>query len=312
MAWLKYDLPVYEHRRKKILENSQKHTDLFVIYATPVYPSNADAIHPYIPDSQILYTSGLEDPHSAVMFWRESDGKVRTRIFVRKKDSLRDLWEGLSFDLSKAKSLFRGSSVDCDDIENLHSCVLKWLRSRKHGSLPNIYTNAFTHMPHLQKLQSFITDHPVNLRSGVMNINSLQDCQAVINELRLVKDKHELNDLRKSSQINVEAHKALLKNLKGFQYEHEVHAFIEYQFRLRGATGVAYESICASGSNATVLHYIKNDQKIKKKELFLIDAGCRYNHYTSDITRTYPANVKFTQAQADLYPISLRLFSRGG
>jgi Xaa-Pro aminopeptidase len=117
--------------------------------------------------------------------------------------------------------------------------------------------------------------------------------------------------MRKTTKISAEAHLRAMEFARPGCYEYEVQAEIEHIFRLRGAMGVAYPSIVASGSNACVLHYIKNDRQMQDNELLLIDAGCAYGYYNGDITRTFPVGGKFTKEQQALYEIVLEAQLKG-
>jgi Xaa-Pro aminopeptidase len=111
--------------------------------------------------------------------------------------------------------------------------------------------------------------------------------------------------MRKAADIASLAHNRAREMATVGKYEYEIQAEIEYIFRKEGAMGPAYPSIVATGDNACILHYINNDCPLKDGDLLLIDAGCAYGYYNSDITRTFPVNGKFTPAQKDLYELVL-------
>jgi Xaa-Pro aminopeptidase len=131
------------------------------------------------------------------------------------------------------------------------------------------------------------------------------DPRACLHELRLHKRPEELQALRKAAEISVEAHIAAMRAGKPGVFEHELEALINYTFRRRGGSGPGYASIIGAGENATVLHYIENRCAIADGDLVLVDAGCEYDHYTADITRTWPANGRFTAVQRRVYTIVL-------
>jgi Xaa-Pro aminopeptidase len=134
---------------------------------------------------------------------------------------------------------------------------------------------------------------------------AIEDTAPVLHSLRLVKSESELELMRKAANIAVEAHLTAMKFVEPGRYEYEVQAEIEHIFRLRGGMGPAYPSIVASGANACVLHYVENHSQMQEGELLLIDAGCAYGYYNSDITRTFPVGTKFTPEQKVLYEIVL-------
>ena len=111
--------------------------------------------------------------------------------------------------------------------------------------------------------------------------------------------------MRDAMAISADAHKAAMRKARGGMMEWQVEADVDYTFRSRGAAGPSYPSIIASGPNAATLHYINNDREMRTGELLLIDAGCEYGFYASDVTRTFPIGARFTPLQRDLYEIVL-------
>ncbi len=127
----------------------------------------------------------------------------------------------------------------------------------------------------------------------------------IIERMRLVKSSAEIKLIKKAIKITTEAHKRAMKFKKQGKYEYELQAEIEHSFKSKGAYSDAYTSIVASGNNANTLHYIENNKKLKKDELILIDAGCEYDYYASDVTRTIPVSKKFTKVQKKVYNMVL-------
>jgi Xaa-Pro aminopeptidase len=128
----------------------------------------------------------------------------------------------------------------------------------------------------------------------------------ILGEMRLIKDAHEVALMRKAGEISAGAHRKLLSFTSSGLYEYEIEAQIARHFRDKGGDALhAYPIIVASGKNALTLHYTKNNARIKQNELVLVDAGCEYGGYASDITRTFPASGVFTKAQRALYDIVL-------
>jgi Xaa-Pro aminopeptidase len=135
---------------------------------------------------------------------------------------------------------------------------------------------------------------------------ALEDPAPILYPLRQVKSPHELALLRKAVEIAVEAHHLALQTRQPGCYEYEIQAEMERLFRLRGGLGPAYPSIVASGANSCILHYTENERQMQAGELLLVDAGCSYGYYNSDITRTYPVGDRFTDEQRILYDLVLQ------
>ena len=123
--------------------------------------------------------------------------------------------------------------------------------------------------------------------------------------MRLFKDPAELDLMRRAAEISREGHAAAARLAWPGAFEYELQAALEYTFRRRGARGPAYTSIVGGGANATVLHYVRNDQKLREDELVLIDAGCELEGYASDVTRTYPVGGRFTGPARAIYEVVL-------
>jgi Xaa-Pro aminopeptidase len=130
-------------------------------------------------------------------------------------------------------------------------------------------------------------------RLGHVPPAEIVDPRSIVHEMRLVKDDHELEIMRRAATITCEAHREAARLAHGGHYEYELEAVLDYTFRRRGARGPAYSSIVGGGANACVLHYIRNDQKLENGTLLLIDAGCELEGYASDVTRTYPVGGRF-------------------
>jgi len=153
----------------------------------------------------------------------------------------------------------------------------------------------------IQHYQSLLRTYP---KRGTGPI-AIADPSLVLHDMRLYKSTRELDLMRQAVEIAVEAHNYALQSSKPGRYEYEIQAEIEHLFRLRGGMGPAYPSIVAAGKNACVLHYIENNSQLQEQDLLLIDAGCAYGYYNSDITRTFPVSGKFTPEQKALYEVVL-------
>jgi len=143
------------------------------------------------------------------------------------------------------------------------------------------------------------------IRSGIRAPDEIRDVRALLNEMRLFKDAHELDIMRRAAAISTRAHQRAMRFTRPDQIEYQVEAELLHEFCSHGARHPAYTSIVAGGANACVLHYVGNNAKLKDGDLLLIDAGCELDGYASDITRTFPVNGKFSAAQKDVYEIVL-------
>ncbi|MDB9805705.1 M24 family metallopeptidase, partial [Porticoccaceae bacterium] len=132
------------------------------------------------------------------------------------------------------------------------------------------------------------------------------DLDHLVNEMRLIKTASEIKLMRRAGEISARAHCRAMKISRPGIYEYQLQAEIEHEFMVSGAAAPAYTSIVGGGKNGCILHYIENREKISDGDLVLIDAGCEYENYASDITRTFPVNGKFSPEQAAIYDIVLQ------
>jgi Xaa-Pro aminopeptidase len=142
-------------------------------------------------------------------------------------------------------------------------------------------------------------------RQGLDPADAIVDPRTLVHAMRLFKEPAELDILRRAAAISAEAHAAAARLAHPGAFEYELEAALLHAFRRRGASGPAYTPIVGSGSNATVLHYVRNDQKLADGELVLIDAGCELENYASDVTRTYPVGGRFSGPGRALYEVVL-------
>jgi Xaa-Pro aminopeptidase len=142
-------------------------------------------------------------------------------------------------------------------------------------------------------------------RKGTRPPRAVIDPRIALHELRLFKRPEELATLRKAAAITCDAHRAAMAAGRPGAFEHELEAIIDYTFRRRGGGGPGYGTIVGAGENATILHYVDNRCAIADGDLVLVDAGCEYDHYTADITRTWPANGRFSPEQRAIYELVL-------
>ena len=142
-------------------------------------------------------------------------------------------------------------------------------------------------------------------RAGIAAPDRLLDVRAILDEMRLLKDAHEIGVMRRAARIAAAAHRRAMRATRPGLHEYEIEAELLHEFRRHGAQSLAYPPIVAGGANACVLHYVSNDAPLRDGELLLIDAGCELDGYASDITRTFPVGGRFSAAQREVYELVL-------
>ena len=225
-----------------------------------------------------------------------NDDGINSIIFVPPKDKLKEIWDGhRAGPIGAVKEFLFDKAYDNSEIDNMMPEIL-------FGCDQVLYPigkkNGFD-----QKVIDWTTEASSKDRHS-KSINIL-DASSTIGNARLIKDDHEISLIKKACDISAEAHIEAMKNVKNAESEQSIESLYVYEFSKRGGRFPAYTPIVAGGENACVLHYIENNKKLNKNELLLVDAGCEYEMYASDITRTYPISGKFSKEQLEIYKIVL-------
>jgi Xaa-Pro aminopeptidase len=275
----------YVKRRSALVKKLKRHSITILLSAKAQQRSN-DTEYPYRQNSNFYYMCGFKEDNAALVIVKK-DKKSKTYLFVQKKDELLELWTGKRLGEKEAKAIFNVDAVFTMD--KFDKQIAELFKDKL--SLYFDFTMKDERVDQLRELGSNLLCH--------YNISHK------VGELRLCKSNAEITLIKKALSITKEAHHLAMSKAKNLNSEDELQAEIEYVFKKRGAYSDAYTSIVACGNNANTLHYIKNDEKLQNNKLILIDAGCEYDYYASDITRTIPVNGKFTQAQKELYSMIL-------
>lgn len=289
--------PYFERRQALLRAMQAKGGGLCIITTSLEYVRNGDNVFPFRPDSYFYYLSGFKEPEAAiVLIAGESNQSI---LFCRPKNEEREIWDGLRYGPQAAKDHF--GFDEAYPIESLKDKLPLLLKN-----LPTLFYAPHYH-PHLDTLvNQSIQVLKGQSRSGVMPPAQIMDIHFLLNEMRLIKDETEIMLMQKAADIAAIAHQRAMKKASQVQYEYELEAELLYAFRQHGAQSPSYSPIVAGGKHACILHYNDNNQPLRQGDLVLIDAGCEYEGYASDITRTFPLNGVFSGAQRDLYELVLR------
>ena len=287
----------YANRRARVL--TQMHAQgggVAIIPTAPEVMRNADADYPYRHDSYFYYLTGFTEPEAVlVMVAGQSD---QAMLFCREKNEEREIWDGYRFGPAAAKESFgldAAHAIDSIDTE-----------------LPKLMANApalFYALGSSARLdgqvQTWLNAVRAQARAGISAPGTAIDIRVMLNEMRLIKDEHEIAIMRRAADITSAAHERAMRTSRAGLREYHLDAELLHEFRRNGSQFPAYGSIVAAGPNACVLHYRAGDAELRDGELVLIDAGCELDSYASDITRTFPVNGKFSGPQKTLYEIVL-------
>ena len=285
----------YADRRSKLGVMLPKNSAVVIAGAAVQY-RNADSSHAFRQDSNFWYLTGFNEPESTLVLLINESKDVQSIAFVPKKDALKEIWDGY-------RAGPNGAVKD-------HGFDLAFDNTEIDERLPDLlagYNQVFYPVGKSQKLDADVIDWIKTARSKDRHSSPIDiaDASSKIGNERLIKDKDEIEIMKKACQISAEAHVEAMKFVKPGMNEQELEAFYQYQFSKRGGRFAAYTPIVAGGENACVLHYVENSKALKDGDLVLVDAGCEFELYASDITRTYPINGKFTAAQLAIYEVVL-------
>ena len=285
----------YADRRSKLGAMLPKNSAVVIAGAAVQY-RNADSSHAFRQDSNFWYLTGFNEPESTLVLLINESKDVQSIAFVPKKDALKEIWDGYR----------AGPNGAVED----HGFDLAFDNTEIDERLPDLlagYNQVFYPVGKSQKLDADVIDWIKTARSKDRHSSPIDiaDASSKIGNERLIKDEDEIEIMKKACQISAEAHVEAMKFVKPGMNEQELEAFYQYQFSKRGGRFAAYTPIVAGGENACVLHYVENSKALKDGDLVLVDAGCEFELYASDITRTYPINGKFTAAQLAIYEVVL-------
>jgi Xaa-Pro aminopeptidase len=265
--------------------------------AREIYRSN-DSNFRFRQDSDFYYLTGFEEPE-AIAVIKPADEEHPFTLFVRPRDPEKEVWDGRRAGVEGALSEYGASAAfPIAEFEEKLTDII--------NGATNLYYrigNGNAEIDHL--IINSIRRMRAMSRKGKSAPQAIIDTGAVLHEIRLIKSEEEIELMQRAADIAAEAHIEAMKAARPGMKEYEIEALLEYHFRKNGAAAPAYTTIVGSGANATVLHYITNDATLKDGDLLLIDAGAEYRGYASDITRTFPINGRFTQAQRDIYDLVL-------
>lgn len=273
-------------KRRDILAKSMKKNSIGIVLSASQKTRSNDTEFPYRQNSNFYYLTGFKEDSAALVIVKESK-KVKTYLFVAKKVKELELWTGKRLGREKAKELFDFDEVyEYEDLSKIFQ-----------ENLLNKHTFYYDFSYEDSSLDSF--------KNLCKNFYLQKNLAKKLASMRLIKSDAEIALIKKALKITKEAHHKAMQIAPKLDMEYELQAELEYVFKKNGAYNDAYTSIVACANSANTLHYISNSNRLEKGELILIDAGCEYDYYSSDITRTIPVSGEFSGAQKELYEMVL-------
>ena len=285
---------IYKNRRNNLKRSLPDNSVLLIPGAELLY-RNADSSFPFRQDSSFYYMSGFCEPSSLIVIVKNKEG-ISSIAFVPPKDKLKEIWDGYrAGPIGAVEDFLFDKAFDNTQIDKMLPDIL-------HGSEQVLYP--------IGKKQGFdqrVIDWTTSAASKDRHSKSINiiDASSIIGNTRLIKDDHEIALIKEACDISAEAHIAAMKSVKNGDSEQQIESLYIHEFSKRGARYPAYNPIVAGGENACVLHYVENNQILEESDLLLVDAGCEYQMYAADITRTFPVSGKFSEEQLAVYEVVL-------
>ncbi|MDR3426015.1 Xaa-Pro aminopeptidase [Silvimonas sp.] len=284
----------YASRRQQLIDTLAP--GVLILPTAPEQTRNADSTYPYRYDSSFYYLSGFQEPESLVAL--VIGDQAQSVLFCRDKDETREIWDGFRYGPAAAKEAFAFDGAFT--IDELDTEIVNLLKNQ-----PRVYFALGADAAWDARLTGWLNAVRAQSRTGVTAPTEIIDLGPILAEMRVFKDEHEIASMRRAGQINSEAHKRAMLAAKAGLHEYAVEAELQHEYYRNGSRFPAYTSIVASGPNACVLHYDRNDRLMQEGDLLLIDAGCEIDGYASDITRTFPVNGRFSAPQKAIYELVL-------
>ncbi|PHM20189.1 MAG: Xaa-Pro aminopeptidase [Curvibacter sp. PD_MW3] len=290
---------LYAQRRARLAQ--QLGADgIAIIPTAPEHLRNRDSEFLFRFDSYFHYLSGFGEPNAWLVI--TSDG--HTTLFCQPKDLEREIWDGIRLGPEAAPAALGVDAAFA--VTELEQRLPKLLENKA-----TVWYPFATHQGLEGRIDGWLKSVRARARFGALCPDTQRDLCSLLDEMRLIKDTHEQAVMRRAAQISAGAHiRAMQLSARMLRQgedvrEYHLDAELLHEFRRHGSQYPAYGSIVAAGANACVLHYRADDAPIRDGELVLIDAGCELDGYASDITRTFPANGKFSGPQRALYDLVL-------
>jgi len=280
---------------KKFIEEIGRDS-IAIIPAAHEKTRSYDTEYKFRQDSDFWYLTDFPEPDAVAVI---TPGKrTKYTMFVRPRDPLMETWYGRREGTAGAEKNYGVQKAY--SVEKLEKMLPKMLDG--HDKL---YYRFGVDTELDQMILGYLSGQRFRRLKTAYPPHTIIDPTLVIHEMRLHKTEEEVELMATAGTIAAEAHVLAMKNCKPGMNESQIESIIEHHFRMSGANGVAYNSIIGGGENATILHYVENNAELRDGDLILIDAGCEFKGYASDITRTFPVNGKFTKAQKEVYDVVL-------
>ncbi len=286
----------FKRRRRQLMRMMGKGS-IAILPTAAVKQRNNDVHYSYRPDSDFYYLTGFPEPEAvAVLIPGRKQGEYI--LFCRERDADKERWDGpIAGQEGAVEEHDADDSFPISDLDDILPRMLEQCERVFYAMGCN---------PELdQRMSNWVNQLRSKARSGVHPPQEFIALDHYLHDMRLYKSRSEIALMRKAAKISAAGHKRIMRDCRPGMMEYQVEADFVHECTRRGARQQAYSPIVGGGNNATVLHYVDNDARLRDGDLVLVDAGCELEMYASDITRTFPVNGRFSPPQAQLYQLVL-------
>lgn len=292
-------------RRAAVAAKMDDKSVLVMFSAEPkLYTNDVDYV--FRQENNLYYLTGLKQQNATLVITKDG-AKVTETIFIPTRNPLREAWEGKMYSNEDAARISGIKTiVDAADKDKYLEALKgkrDWTSADGKVSLMSNPATLYLLLPNAAQDEIGKREYRQENEFNVGFDTAVKNARPIFNELRHIKSPYELKMLQHAIDITTEAQMRSMAIVGRAEWEYQVHAEVEYTFRRRNADYWGYPSIVGCGANATTLHYVESQSPVVKGQLLLMDVGAEYEHYTADVTRTYPVNGKFTKEQAEIYQI---------
>ena len=303
--------PEFHEKKRQEFRNQMPSNSIAFFFTSPIMKRSNDTDFMYHQDPNFYYLTGWKEPHGVLVIFKDNqqdnNGFFNEILFVRERNEYREMWDGrrlglrgakkMGFDRVKLRSDFIKNSFKIDNFSNVLSMDIR-------DDVRDFKDDKFDLYDLQNKFLEIINDKesPDNLGDLKKEFNNIS-VNNIMSNLRQTKDSLEIRLLTKAIKISSLAQIEVMKAIHGDMTEREVQGIHEFIYRKYGAAHEGYNSIVGAGANSCILHYITNESIDIDNQLILMDLGAEYRGYTADVTRTIPANGKFSPEQKEIYDL---------
>ena len=284
--------------RRKRLMSEMAPNSVAIIPAAREVTRSRDTEYPFRQNSDFFYLTGFQEP-DGVLLLLPGRRQGQVLMFCRDRDPERELWDGYrQGPEGVVKNFGMNDAYPVGDMDDIVPGLIEG-RSTVYYSMG--HDDSFD-----RQVFGWINQIRAKVRTGAKPPGDISDLAVLLHEHRLIKSEAEVRMMQRAADISADAHCRAMRECRPGRYEYHLESAIQHSFAEYGARFPAYNSIVGSGKNACCLHYTENDAKMKDGDLVLIDAGCEFQGYAADITRTFPVNGRFSAEQRAIYDIVLK------